>query len=55
MVADFNKDYPDIKVDIEQLTYDQMRDKLVSSFQSSTPELRPDRGGQPVDGGLRQG
>ncbi|CDO10278.1 sugar ABC transporter substrate-binding protein [Mycolicibacterium cosmeticum] len=37
MVADFNKDYPDIKIDIEQLTYDQMRDKLVSSFQSSTP------------------
>ena len=37
MVADFNKDYPDVKVDIEQLTYDQMRDKLVSSFQSSTP------------------
>lgn len=37
MVADFNKDYPDVKVDIELLTYDQMRDKLVSSFQSTTP------------------
>ncbi|TDL05871.1 sugar ABC transporter substrate-binding protein [Mycolicibacterium obuense] len=37
MVADFNKSFPDIKVDIESLTYDQMRDKLVSSFQSSTP------------------
>ncbi|KMO80908.1 ABC transporter substrate-binding protein [Mycolicibacterium obuense] len=37
MVADFNKSFPDIKVDIESLTYDQMRDKLVSSFQSSAP------------------
>ncbi|OBC11584.1 ABC transporter substrate-binding protein [Mycobacterium sp. 852013-50091_SCH5140682] len=37
MVAEFNKDYPNIKVDIETLTYDQMRDKLVSSFQSSSP------------------
>ncbi|MCG7593649.1 ABC transporter substrate-binding protein [Mycobacterium sp. PSTR-4-N] len=37
MVADFNKSFPDITVDIESLTYDQMRDKLVSSFQSSTP------------------
>ncbi len=37
MVADFNKTYPDVKVDIESLTYDQMRDKLVSSFQSSSP------------------
>jgi len=37
MVPDFNKDYPNIKIDIETLTYDQMRDKLVSSFQSSSP------------------
>ena len=37
MVADFNKSFPDVKVDIESLTYDQMRDKLVSSFQSSAP------------------
>jgi ABC-type glycerol-3-phosphate transport system substrate-binding protein len=37
MVGDFNKDYPHIKIDIETLTYDQMRDKLVSSFQSSPP------------------
>ena len=37
MVADFNKSFPDIKVDIESLTYDPMRDKLVSSFQSSAP------------------
>ncbi|MGY4651756.1 ABC transporter substrate-binding protein [Mycobacterium sp. URHB0021] len=37
MVADFNKDYPNVKMDIETLTYDQMRDKLVSSFQSPSP------------------
>jgi multiple sugar transport system substrate-binding protein len=37
LVPEFNKDYPKIKVDIETLTYDQMRDKLVSSFQSSSP------------------
>jgi ABC-type glycerol-3-phosphate transport system substrate-binding protein len=37
MVADFNADFPDVEVSIETLTYDQMRDKLVSSFQSSTP------------------
>ena len=36
MVPEFNKDYPNVKVDIETLTYDQMRDKLVSSFQSPT-------------------
>ena len=35
MVADFNAEYPDVTIDIESLTYDQMRDKLVSSFQSS--------------------
>ena len=33
----FNKDYPNVKVDIETLTYDQMRDKLVSSFLASKP------------------
>ncbi|MBJ7338532.1 sugar ABC transporter substrate-binding protein [Mycolicibacterium sp.] len=37
MVPEFNKEYPGVKVDIETLTYDQMRDKLVSSFQSSSP------------------
>jgi multiple sugar transport system substrate-binding protein len=37
LVPEFNKDYPNVKVDIETLTYDQMRDKLVSSFQSSSP------------------
>ena len=34
MVGAFNGEYPNVKVDIETLTYDQMRDKLVSSFQS---------------------
>src|SRR5690242_11030490 len=34
LVPEFNKDYPNIKMDIETLTYDQMRDKLVASFQS---------------------
>ena len=37
LVPEFNKDYPNVKLDIETLTYDQMRDKLVSSFQSSSP------------------
>ncbi|MET0450720.1 MAG: sugar ABC transporter substrate-binding protein [Mycobacterium sp.] len=37
MVPEFNKEYGGVKVDIETLTYDQMRDKLVSSFQSSSP------------------
>jgi ABC-type glycerol-3-phosphate transport system substrate-binding protein len=37
LVAEFNTVYPDITVDIESLTFDQMRDKLVSSFQSPEP------------------
>lgn len=37
MVADFNSEYPGVEINIESLTYDQMRDKLVSSFQSSSP------------------
>ncbi|MGE4363184.1 MAG: ABC transporter substrate-binding protein, partial [Mycolicibacterium sp.] len=37
MVADFNKEYPGVEINIESLTFDQMRDKLVSSFQSSSP------------------
>ena len=36
MVSEFNADYPNVTVNIETLTYDQMRDKLVSSFQSSS-------------------
>ena len=54
MVPDFNKDYPDVKIDIETLTYDQMRDKLVSSFQSSSPTYDLVDRRQPVDGRLRQ-
>ncbi len=37
LVSEFNTVYPDITVDIESLTFDQMRDKLVSSFQSPDP------------------
>lgn len=37
LVDDFNAEYPDITVDIESLTFDQMRDKLVSSFQAPDP------------------
>ncbi len=37
LVADFNSEYPDIKVDIEKLSYDQMRDKLVASFRAPEP------------------
>ena len=37
LVPEFNRDYPNVKIDIETLTYDQMRDKLVSSFQSPDP------------------
>ncbi|MFD0828881.1 ABC transporter substrate-binding protein [Neobacillus sp. M.A.Huq-85] len=32
MVKDFNKDNPNIQIEIEMLSYDQIRDKLVSSF-----------------------
>jgi multiple sugar transport system substrate-binding protein len=32
MAKDFNKENPNIQIDIEMLPYDQMRDKLVSSF-----------------------
>src|SRR5664279_329380 len=37
LVANFNEEYPDITVDIESLTFDQMRDKLISSFQAPDP------------------
>lgn len=37
MVSEFNAEYPGVDINIESLTYDQMRDKLVSSFQSSSP------------------
>lgn len=37
MVGDFNKKYPQVKVNIETMTFDQMRDRLVSSFQAAEP------------------
>ena len=37
MIADFNSEYPDITIEIETLGFDQMRDKLIASFQSSDP------------------
>ncbi len=37
LVGSFNEVYPDIEVDIEKLTFDQMRDKLVASSQSPEP------------------
>lgn len=37
LVADFNTEYPNITVEIETLGFDQMRDKLIASFQSSEP------------------
>ncbi|OJZ67532.1 ABC transporter substrate-binding protein [Mycolicibacterium diernhoferi] len=36
LVGQFNQKYPDIDVKIETMTFDQMRDRLVSSFQAST-------------------
>ncbi len=37
LVGKFNETYPDIEINIETLTFDQMRDRLVSSFQSAEP------------------
>lgn len=37
LVGQFNQKYPGIKVQIETMTFDQMRDRLVSSFQASQP------------------
>ena len=37
LVGEFNETYPDIEINIETLTFDQMRDRLVSSFQSAEP------------------
>ena len=37
LVGQFNQTYPDITVEIETMTFDQMRDRLVSSFQASEP------------------
>ena len=37
LVGKFNEKYPGIEIDIETMTFDQMRDRLVSSFQSPSP------------------
>lgn len=37
LIPEFNKVYPNIKISTEVVGYDQMRDKLVASFQSPTP------------------
>ncbi|MGV9802526.1 ABC transporter substrate-binding protein [Mycobacterium sp. NPDC003449] len=37
LVGQFNKKYPNVKVNIETMTFDQMRDRLVSSFQAAEP------------------
>lgn len=37
LVPAFTKEYPGIKVEIETLPYDQIRDKLVASFQAPKP------------------
>ncbi len=37
LLADFNKDFPNVKVEITTMAYDQIRDKLVASFQAATP------------------
>ena len=37
MLADFNKVYPDVHVTIDGMTYDQMRDRIVSSFLTTQP------------------
>ena len=37
MLADFNKAYPDVKVTLDSMTYDQMRDRIVSSFLTPQP------------------
>jgi ABC-type glycerol-3-phosphate transport system substrate-binding protein len=37
MLPEFQKAYPNVNVKIEALTYDQMRDRIVSSFLASAP------------------
>lgn len=37
LVPEFNEKYPNIEVEIQTLTYDQIRDKLVASFQAPEP------------------
>lgn len=37
MLADFNKQYPNVKIQIDAMTYDQMRDRIFSSFLAPEP------------------
>ncbi|HUW78308.1 MAG TPA: sugar ABC transporter substrate-binding protein [Candidatus Nanopelagicaceae bacterium] len=37
LLAEFNKQYPNITVKIQSIVYDQIRDKIVASFQAPTP------------------
>lgn len=37
MIGTFNDQYPDVNVEIETLPYDQMRDRIVSSFMAPEP------------------
>ena len=37
LLPEFNKAYPNVQVNIESITYDQIRDKIVASFQAPTP------------------
>ncbi len=37
LIPEFNKEYPNISIDIDSMVYDQMRDKIVASVQSPEP------------------
>jgi multiple sugar transport system substrate-binding protein len=37
MLADFNQEFPDVTINIEAMPYDQMRDRIVSSFLAPEP------------------
>jgi multiple sugar transport system substrate-binding protein len=37
MLEDFNQEFPDVTINIEALPYDQMRDRIVSSFLAPEP------------------
>lgn len=37
LLVEFNKKYPNITVNIESIAYDQIRDKIVASFQAPSP------------------
>lgn len=37
MVDEFNEEYPNVALEIDQLPFDQMRDRLIASFQAPEP------------------